>query len=96
MGRNLDRHRASSREYYRRRYQSDPEFREAEARRKAEWYRGNERRKKAMRDYFRRLMADEKKREERNRKRREAYARKKRLPADLERRIQKRIEELFG
>lgn len=54
--------RRAKREWYRRKYQSDPDFRESEARRKAEWLEGNEQRKAVMRRYKRSY--DKRKRED--------------------------------
>ena len=52
--------RAYYRRKYRERYQTDPDFRAAEAERKAEWYSMNaEQRKKIMLDYIRRRRLEE-------------------------------------
>lgn len=50
--------RRAAREWYRRKYQSDPEFREEEAKRKAEWFEENEERKATMRRYIRGKRSD--------------------------------------
>lgn len=47
-----EKRREYNRKYYRKKYQSDPEFRKQEAERKAAWFEGNLQRLRVMRDYI--------------------------------------------
>lgn len=99
MARNREAILAAKRRWYNEKYRTDPEFRERESKRKAEWFAENEERRAAMREYIQRLREDPaylameaaQKREHRRRLKASGQ-----LSRELEERIEKRRREMFG